>query len=199
MKWILFLIIILLSIFSARSASAAITYSRTPSGSSITSPVSFDVSFTDFLSDTQLTSPCGGASDCQYWGVGVVDISNNLYLSSCVASTTTSMSPSFNLPTADYTLVEFTGGITQNDCENVLTTQGGTALEGNGSDVAFTVTAAPAPSSVQPLFSAPSSTAQNALAYVTATIADPSVFTLVAVAIAIPLVFAIIGLLIGLF
>lgn len=75
----------------------ATTYSRSPAGASITSPVSFDITLNTF---NEVFGGCFG--DKNYWGISVYDHGNEIeYYSDAISSTTLSHIFVMNLPVAD--------------------------------------------------------------------------------------------------
>src|SRR3989338_1405026 len=125
-------LITLISVFAfPLYASAAITYSRSPQGTSITSPVTITVSV-DSFSDYGLTPGVD-----QYY-ITLDDDYNPQ--TECFPATQLSASAVFNLPLGDVSkgvlIVGFTGACETGDEPYYL--------EGNGESTVFTVVAAPA-------------------------------------------------------
>jgi len=123
MKKLLILLPILSFVFLPLVSFGAVSYSRSPSGYIITSPISVDVSVAS-TSDIGLTT--------NYWGIHIVGENTGSYNSSCVASSTLSLSDSLILAVDDYNLVEFQGHNVEANCENGTSTTKGTDIEGNG-------------------------------------------------------------------
>ena len=123
------------------NAFAIITYERTPAGFEITSPVSFEISFDDFLGDTELVE-CGevGGETCNYWGVSVrQDPDPFIETGECYASTTLSGIFDIDLPVGyNGHAVGLYGWQTQELCENNSESNGAT-LEYNGGNFIFTI------------------------------------------------------------
>ncbi len=114
-----------------------VSYSRTPSGSSITGPVSISVSV-DSLDDLGIGSGCGlNSQSCDFWGVRVTNSDNDSFNSECVSNETLSHTFTFDLPAASYIEVMAYAGHTQESCG-----QGGEMsnfLERDNSEKIFTV------------------------------------------------------------
>ncbi len=130
-------IVLLLASFFIFPAIAlgAVSYERTPAGFEITSPVTLNVSFDDFLSDTGLTT------DVNYWGIVFTptDSSENFIQSSCVPSSTLSLGNSIDFPSSEYDSVVFSGFLNTPCDVNVEWPVSGAYLEGDSSYVVFTV------------------------------------------------------------
>ena len=113
------------------------SYSRTPNGSSITGPVSINVSV-DSFDDFGFNNGCGlNSQPCDFWGVRVTDFDNKSFNSKCVSNETLSHTFIFDLPAESYIEIMAYAGHTQESCE-----RGGEMskfLEGNSSEKIFTV------------------------------------------------------------
>ena len=151
-----FAVVLSIFLFGGSYVSASVTYSRSSSGASVSSPVSFDVSFTNFAQDvgeTEGTVLCndgiGGEQACRYWGV-MINGAGSLEVGSGESFPSTTLSGHFevDLPVGfDATLVSFIYCFNQADCNAATptgtpTTGGGAYLEGNGTGVIFRVLAA---------------------------------------------------------
>jgi len=77
----------------------SVTYSRSPSGVVVTSPVTVNFSFADWVQDMDFVDIFGKRQD--YWWIEV-DSKDKYYLSSCYSSSTTSATHTFNIPSGDY-------------------------------------------------------------------------------------------------
>ena len=155
-KRLFFAVALTVFLFGASHASASVTYSRSSSGASVSSPISFDVSFTNFAKDVGETdgdvicsNGLGGEQACRYWGV-MINGAGSLEIGSGESFPSTTLSGHFevDLPVGfDATLVSFIYCFNQADCNAATptgtpTTGGGAYLEGNGTGVIFRVLAA---------------------------------------------------------
>ncbi|MFA4890605.1 MAG: Ig-like domain-containing protein [Candidatus Paceibacterota bacterium] len=129
----IFLFAIFLIFFASPSVSfGAVSYSRTPSGNQITSPISISISFDNFEEDT------GCVSDT--WSVEVSNNNNSYYPSNTILNSIKTGVFSINLPPIDCTYVAFSC-----DLEG-----GGNYIEGDGNSIIFNV---PAPTPIPGGFS----------------------------------------------
>lgn len=183
----------------AHGAQAAVSYTRTPAGTLIYSPINIDVSFDDF-SDTNIPSPY-----TNFWGV-LVDDGGEWSAAPviCYASTTLSANLDIDLPAGDYPGVWFVGGETLDQCNTDTNLDGANwgdpAIEYGtaGPNYSFTILAAASPSvSLNPI-AVPTSTAPNSLGFVGSQIRDPGTLLVVVLAFGLPLTFYVIGRLIRL-
>lgn len=108
---VLFFLPMTVFVFSSPIALAAVTYTRTPSGTSITSPVTFTVSVDNF-------SDFGFNPNTNFWGVGMNDLFNpNGLMTDCVASTTLSHTFTLSIPVGDsISLILALGPIVPQNC-----------------------------------------------------------------------------------
>lgn len=114
-------------------------YSRSPSGSAIISPVSFDVSFDDFINDTGVN----GISD--YWNI-IVESGEGDFYGECLSKNIHSNIFSLSLPIHDYYGVFFRGYATLGNCQSNTNYLGdGFYIEGDGFSVIFSVINPPPP------------------------------------------------------
>jgi len=117
-------------------ALAALTYSRNPSGSTPSSPLTFAVSADDYTADFGLSA---GVSP--YWGLLVENsLTNDNNTTECVDSNTLSHTFNISLPTGT-TITDVTVfGSTDANCNaGTDTGEAYTYLEGDGTTVIFTV------------------------------------------------------------
>jgi len=154
----------------ALPASAAISYSRTPSGFYIKSPVDIDVSVDSFSDDFgwNIASGCffEGNQSCNFWGLGIKNFNYEIIEGTCIPISNLNINNNFNLPTGDYIEVLAKTGNTQASCDN-----GGEQsylLENNAGETIFTIISAPTL-----YFLTPTSTAGNLLAAIGDQLADP--------------------------
>jgi len=188
---------LLVFLFSATSASAAISYERTPAGASITSPISFDIT-----ADTYADLGFGGVSP-NFWGVIVFTQPDDGtgYLTNCIASTTLSNVFSLSIPVGVSGESVWIGGadtlencIAQNVYDGIAPPAStGEILEDDISGLIFTVVAG-----LASMFQVPTSTPTDVLANVSSTLSDAGFLAVVAIAAAIPLLFYVVKQLIGL-
>jgi hypothetical protein len=156
-------------------AFGATTYVRTPTGSSITSPVSISFTADDFL-----TEVCPNYPDAQTWAIGILDnIGGDDRTGDFVPSSTLSNSYVVNLPVGYEALdVE-----TICDLDNNLTIGSG-----------FTIISA----SSQPMFTVPTTTATDLTANITSQLGDVGTLALIVIVASIPLAFYVIKKIISL-
>jgi len=96
-------------LFFSLPAFAEIGYSRTPSGTEIISPVSFDVSWTEYHGEVN--------TDTNFWKIGVKNSEMESFLAEdCLASTTLAHFFTISLPVGNYVEVDFFGGETIENC-----------------------------------------------------------------------------------
>ena len=145
--WIFFLAAASIFLGGFFVAQAQTSYTRSPSGDNITSPITINISFVDW-SDTGLaeSTSCEGNS-CNYWGIGPQKLAEDvdyIPVQTCVESSTHSGEFTITLPAGNYTEVTFWGGETKEICESTHARDAyyGNYLEGNGTSVVFTATAA---------------------------------------------------------
>src|SRR3989338_3333109 len=114
------------------------SYSRTPSGSSVTGPVSISVSV-DSFEDFGFGNGCGlNSQSCDFWGVRATYFDNDHFNSECVSNEILSHTFAFDLPAGSYIEIMAYAGHTQESCE-----RGGEMskfLEGDSLKKIFTVT-----------------------------------------------------------
>ncbi|MCX6702171.1 MAG: peptidoglycan-binding protein [Candidatus Zambryskibacteria bacterium] len=119
----------------------AVIYSRIPTGALITSPVSFSISL-DNISDINAQDDCG--SSCNWWGISIQDNSwpdRIVIVPACVSVSNLSNTFVATLPNSDYWGVGFALGDTKENCEDYDVQSGGDWVEGDLSDVIFTIMA----------------------------------------------------------
>jgi len=181
-----FLIIPLSILFYASVAFGAVTYSRSPAGASVTSPVSFNVSVDDLYADT------GIDNTNNYWALG---IENDLGVTFTDIVTSSTLAHIFTatLAVGDYKSVSVYGGDIAQDILDEIGSQGN-FLEGDNTSVIFSVV-----EGSNPMFSVATGTAGLFLGNLSTQLSDPGLLTTMAVAMAIYLVFWLIRALMGLF
>jgi hypothetical protein len=94
-----FIILILAGLLLPAFCLGAVSYSRTPSGYTISNPVSFEVSFSDFEADTGCPP--------NYWGIAVRQYLATDWINEFYASTTMSHTFEEVLPIGEYWSVTF--------------------------------------------------------------------------------------------
>ncbi|MCJ7792957.1 MAG: hypothetical protein MUP45_03190 [Candidatus Marinimicrobia bacterium] len=114
------------------SVFGAVSYERTPAGTSITSPVQIEVSFGNW-------AEVGFPEEVNFWNVVVAQsIEKSLFGSNCLPITILSGDFSIPLPVEDYYSVSFGGGLTEQNCIDGV--EGGEIfLEGDDTSVIFSV------------------------------------------------------------
>jgi hypothetical protein len=191
------------------------TITRSPDGTSITSPVIYNISLTDIRQVGWTFNPFpfnsyGGQGHSSnyyglvYWLTG--DTHNAGGVSDCVASTTLSHAFTLTIPPAtSVAYTQFFAVMSQNECsaDYYANGNGAEAYDGflvealdpdnySDADVLFTITPPPPPTSLAMPITIPAATASSFLAQVSAQLADVGLLTIAIVAIAIPLAFYII-------
>ena len=163
---------------------AAVTYSRSPSGFSVASPVTFNVSFDDY-SET--------ACNYDYWGVQISDFNgigwDPFYASNAIPSSTLSQSFTVILPTG----LE-SGGVLFGCSDNLEITDpnyAGNDIEGDGSAIIFTIIS---PTAV----AVPAGFVSGIQTVAGGQISDPGTLLVVVLVAGVPFAFYVIHKLIGL-
>jgi hypothetical protein len=163
-----------------KTALGVVTYSRSPAGYTIQNPVSFDVSFDDYYTDT------GCSEGYDYWGIYIEDVDTSSYMSQTPHPSSTTLNQIFilNLPANVYNRLDFV-------CEEHEFDEGtntGYPIESNGGEPIFEVVEAVAPTGG--FLTLPTSTISDLQAQIGQLVTDSSLIWILA--IALPLGFWII-------